>query len=78
MICASRIPSLLPVPVMPQCSKLRFKFVHPPGAEGGKCLHPEFKSSAHKLRYPLNIRENGAHAGCTTFKIMHAGCRVHP
>ena len=54
-----------------QCSKLRFKFVHPPGAEGGKCLHPEFKSSAQKLRYTLNIWENGAHAGCTSFKIVH-------
>ena len=26
-----------------QCPKLRFKFVHLPGAEGGKCVHPELK-----------------------------------
>ena len=54
-----------------QCSKLRFKCVHPPGAYGGKCVHPEFKSSVHKLRHTRNIRENGARAGCTAFKIVH-------
>ena len=26
-----------------QCPKLRFKCVHPPGAEGGKCVHQELK-----------------------------------
>ena len=69
-----------------QCSKLRFKFVHLPGAEVGKCVHPEFKSCAHRLRYTLNNRENGAHAGCTALKIMHpalkpctqgAGCTLN-
>ena len=30
-----------------QCSKLRFKSVHPPGAEGGTFVHQECKSSAH-------------------------------
>ena len=29
-------------------------------AKSGKCLHPECKSSARKLKYPLNIRGNGA------------------
>ena len=43
-----------------QCSKLGFQFVQPLGAEGGKCVHPEFNSSAHKLRYTLNIRQHGA------------------
>ena len=33
-----------------QCSKLRLKFVHPPGAEGGICVHLEFRSSAYKIR----------------------------
>ena len=33
--------------------------MHPAGAEGGKCVHPEF------------FRENCEHAGCTTYKIMH-------
>ena len=56
-----------------QCSKLGFKFVHPPGAED-------------KLRYTLNIRGNGAHAGCTSFNIVHpalesctqgAGCTLN-
>ena len=54
-----------------QCSKLRFKFVHPPGAEGAKCVHQEFNSNAHKLKYTLNIRQCGTHAGCTAFKIVH-------
>ena len=54
-----------------QCSKLRFKYVHPLGAECKTCVHPELKSSAHKLPYTLNNRENGAHAGCTAFKIVH-------
>ena len=70
-----------------QCSKLKFKFVHLLGAEGGKCVHPEFESSAHRLRYTPTILENGAHAGSTAFEIMHpalksctqgAGCRQHP
>ena len=26
-----------------QCLKLRFKIVLPPGAEGGKCVHPKDK-----------------------------------
>ena len=54
-----------------QCSELRSKFVHPPGAEGAKCVHPEFNSNAHKLKYTLNIRQCGTHAGCTAFKIVH-------
>ena len=37
--------------------------MHLPGAEGGKCVHPEFKSSAHELGYTQNIRGNSAHAG---------------
>ena len=59
--------------------------MHPPCAEVGKCVHLKFKSCAHRLRYTLNIRENGAHAGCTAFethapgiKVMNAGCSVHP
>ena len=49
-------------------------------------MHPEFESCAHRLRYTLNIRENGAHAECTAFEIMHpalkfctqgAGCTLH-
>ena len=60
--------------------------MHPPGAEAGKYLHPEFKSSAHKLRYPLSIKENGVHARCIAFKIVHlasksctqgAGCTLN-
>ena len=47
------------------CSKLRFKFVHLPGAEVGKCVHPEFKSCVNRLRYTLNNRENGGHVECT-------------
>ena len=31
--------------------------MHQVGAEGGKCEHPEFESSAHKLRYILEILE---------------------
>ena len=50
--------------LLDQCSKLRFKCMHPPGAYSGKCVHPEFKSSAHKLRYTRHIREDGAYAGC--------------
>ena len=58
--------------------------MHPPG---GKCVHPEFISmfsrcshlrgwpefisSAHKLRYTLNVWQHGAHDGCTAFKIVH-------
>ena len=45
--------------------------MHLLGAEGEKCMHPEFESSVHKLRYALNIGGNGAHAGCTAFVIMH-------
>ena len=45
--------------------------MHPSGAEGGKSVRPEFKSSAHKLKCTLNIRENGAHVGCTAFKTVH-------
>ena len=60
--------------------------MHLPGAEGEKCVHPEFISSAHKLRYILNIRQCGAHAGCTAFKTAHpasksctpgAGCTLN-
>ena len=29
------------------------------------------KLSAHELRYILNSRGNGAHAGCRTFRILH-------
>ena len=46
--------------------------MHPPGAAGKRCVHPEFKSSVHKQTYTLNIWENGAHARCTAFKIMHS------
>ena len=28
--------------------KLKFEFVHLLGAKGGKCVHPEFKSTAKK------------------------------
>ena len=42
-----------------------------PAAEGRKCVYPESKSCAHRLRYTLNIRGNSAHAECTTFKIVH-------
>ena len=50
--------------------------MHPPGAEGGKCVHPEFKSSARiKLAITLNIRRNCAHAGCIAFKIAHPGLK---
>ena len=49
--------------------------MHLPGVKGIKCVHPEFKSSAHKLlyhkAYTLNNRENGAYARCTAFKIVH-------
>ena len=50
-----------------QCSKLGFQFVQTLGAEGGKCVYPEFNLSAHKLRYTLNIKQHGAHARCTAF-----------
>ena len=52
-------------------ASIRFKFVQLPGAKVGKYVHPKIKSYAHGLRYTLNIRENGAHAGCTAIKIMH-------
>ena len=45
--------------------------MQPPCAEVGKCVHPEFKSCAHRLSNTLNTRENGAHAGCTASEIMH-------
>ena len=49
--------------------------MHPPGAYSGKCVHPEFKSSAHKLRYTRHIGKMvhtpGAYAGCIAFKIVH-------
>ena len=72
--------------VLIQCSKLRSKCVHLSSAEVAKSVHPGFNSCAHRLRYTLYIRENGAHAGCMHsflkcapgIKIMHAGCRVHP
>ena len=70
--------------VQGQCSKLRFKCVHPPGAGGKKCLHPEFTISAHTLPYKLNKRGKvhtpDAHLlNCAPgVKIMHAGCRVQP
>ena len=37
-----------------------------------ECVHPEYKSSAHKLRYTRTIRGNGAHAGCTAFILKCA------
>ena len=56
--------------------------MHQAGAEGRKCVHLEFKSTAHKL----HIRKNGAHARCTALKTMHpalksctqgAGCTLN-
>ena len=60
--------------------------MHLPGAEVGYCVHPECESCAHRLRYTLNNRENGAYTGCTALKIMHpalnsctqgAGCTLN-
>ena len=34
-------------------------------------MHPEINSNAPTLRYTLNIRQYGAHAGCTAFKTVH-------
>ena len=50
--------------------------MHSLGAEGKKCVHPEFKLSAHKVPYALNNRKNGAHAGGTPLAIVHSALKL--
>ena len=68
-----------------QCSKLRFYYVHLPGAKTSKMMHPAICLCATHYRNLFKIEENHAHTGCTGFKIcapgsqnVHTGCRVHP
>ena len=65
-----------------QSSKLRNYFMHPPGAQIDKTMHPAIFECAHfyiKVFIMLNIH---AHAGFKTLapgsQNVHTGCRVHP
>ena len=42
--------------------------------KGKRCVYLESNLNAHKLRYTLNIWENGIHTWYTAFKIVHPAC----
>ena len=69
-----------------QCSKLRIFFLHAPGAQLEKIMHPAIFSCTHSIHIKVFIMcKKHAPGGCTDAKLytpgsqdVHTGCRVHP
>ena len=61
-----------------QCAKLRFYFVHLPGAKTPKMVHPAINSCVTHYINLFKSWEKHAHTGCTRFKIHAPGSQhVH-
>ena len=62
--------------IVSQCSKLRFYFVHLPGAKTPHSVHPAICPCVAHCISLFKSWKRPAHTGCTAFKPMHPAAEL--